>query len=262
MLIVVGRFRTDVPLSALLWFRRRRRAARQANTVALSGYAYGRNVPIDIPALVGAYLSDRSDTARYASFDYCYNYLQDARDQDDFSRLAKGDGLILSCLNLGFYLASWGMMRGSSDLLQRSVRALVPVVDFIAAEQRDSWDIDVSNGDYSHRVLGLYNRMRQTFPVSPTKTLVTKTMLGVFGCIPAFDNNFCRGFGAWTVGKRSLDKISAFYRENESTLDAATVFTLDIATGRATARRYPRAKFIDMVFFQKGGGTPISDAVA
>lgn len=219
-------------------------------------------MPIDIPALVDAYLSDRSDTARYASFDYCYNYFQDARDQDELSRLGKGDGLTLSCLNLGFYLASWGMMRGSSDLLQRSVRALIPVVEFIAAEQQDTWDIDVSKSDYRHRALDLYKRMTRTFPVSATKTLVTKTMLGVFGCIPAFDNNFCRGFGAWTVGKRSLDRIAAFYRDNQGPLDAVKVFTLDVATGRATTRRYPPPKVIDMVFFQRGGGTPTSDATA
>jgi hypothetical protein len=45
----------------------------------------------------------------------------------------------MSCLQLGFYLASWGMMRGSGDLLQRSVRELAPVVDQIAAEPPDMW---------------------------------------------------------------------------------------------------------------------------
>lgn len=34
----------------------------------------------------------------------------------------------VSCLHLGFYLASWGMLRGSSDLLQRSARHLVPLM--------------------------------------------------------------------------------------------------------------------------------------
>jgi hypothetical protein len=28
----------------------------------------------------------------------------------------------MSCLQIGFYLASWGMMRGSSFLLEKSVR--------------------------------------------------------------------------------------------------------------------------------------------
>lgn len=43
--------------------------------------------------------------ARYASFDYCFNYFQSFRGRA--SELISEENLEHSCLQLGFYLASW-----------------------------------------------------------------------------------------------------------------------------------------------------------
>jgi hypothetical protein len=88
----------------------------------------------DIKGNLDAFLRRRSPAARYASFDYCFNYFQDARDAQESVGLASGDRLELSCLHLGFYLASWGMMRASGGLRGRSLDELVPVVQVIADE--------------------------------------------------------------------------------------------------------------------------------
>ncbi len=74
---------------------------------------------------VGRYLSDRDPGARYASFDYCFNHFQEHRTA--VAEWGEPAGMEVSCLHLGFYLASWGMLRGSAELLQRSVRHLVPL---------------------------------------------------------------------------------------------------------------------------------------
>ena len=71
----------------------------------------------------------REPRARYTSFDYCFNYFQSHREQGKLLDLLRGDALQLSCLHLCFYLASWGMLRGSSELLQRSVRSFIPLVE-------------------------------------------------------------------------------------------------------------------------------------
>src|SRR6266566_8688564 len=96
---------------------------------------------VDIEGSLNAFLCRRSPKARYASFDYCFNYFQQARDNQETTDLARGDRLELSCLHLGFYLASWGMMRGS--LRRRSLQELVPVVQAIADESPASWELDV-----------------------------------------------------------------------------------------------------------------------
>jgi hypothetical protein len=83
-------------------------------------------VALDINDNLDAFLCRRSPAARYASFDYCFNYFQEARDNHETTRLAHDDRLELSCLHLGFYLASWGMMRGSGGLHGHSLHELVP----------------------------------------------------------------------------------------------------------------------------------------
>src|ERR1700733_4094512 len=88
--------------------------------------------PRDIASNLERYLTEREPTARYASFDYCYNYFQMYREQADVSAVAATANIELSCLHLGFYLASWGMLRGSTDLLKRSIKHLEPVVAAIA----------------------------------------------------------------------------------------------------------------------------------
>ena len=89
---------------------------------------------VDIAGNLEKYHGGLNAQARYASFDYCFNYFQEAREAEDTARLAGDEYLHLSCLQLGFYLASRGMLRGSNGPLQRSIRRLVPVVEQIAGE--------------------------------------------------------------------------------------------------------------------------------
>src|ERR1035437_1073846 len=106
------------------------------------------------------YREDLGPEARYASFDYCYNYFQEAREDRDTARLADDAHLQLASLQLGFYLASWGMMRGSGQLLQHSVRGLAPVVKRIAEASASSWDLGVhSYADHADEVVDLYGRI-------------------------------------------------------------------------------------------------------
>jgi hypothetical protein len=208
---------------------------------------------IDIDANLTAFLQNRTPEARYASFDYCFNHFQEARDSGDTAALADSDHRMLSCLQLGFYLASWGMMRGSGDLLQRSVRDLVPVIEMIAAEPPSTWDFDANClATRTDEVLALSRRVRQAFTVPASDTLVTKTMLGVFGCVPAFDRYFRIGFGCQTLCADALVRVGNFYMDHQAKIDARSVFTLDFDSGLDTKRRYSRAKITDMIFFQEG----------
>jgi hypothetical protein len=208
---------------------------------------------VDIDANVASFLQYRKPEARYASFDYCFNYFQEARDLGATTQLADAGHRMLSCLQLGFFLASWGMMRGSGDLYQRSVRDLLPVVEMVASEPAPTWEFDAHClATRTEDVLALSRRVRRAFTIPASDILVTKTMLGVFGCVPAFDFYFCKGFGCSTLCADALVRIGTFYREHQAAIDAKAVFTLDLNTGLDTERRYSRAKIIDMIFFQEG----------
>src|SRR5438128_2716098 len=102
---------------------------------------------MDIEANLNAYVGARDATARYASFDYCFNYFQAHHDRDSVAEIAADTSLQTSCLQLGFYLASWGMLRGSSVLLRRSVKHLAPVIQVIATAPPKLWTADAN--DYS-----------------------------------------------------------------------------------------------------------------
>ena len=152
---------------------------------------------VDIISNVETYLGGRSNPAeRYASFDHCFNYFRGALESDELRTLINEDDLQLPCLHLGFYLASWGMFRGSADLLQRSSRALASTIKLIADAPAHIRDADVSryDEDLIDDLLDFGKKLGRELPGGMSNTLVTKTLLGVFGCVPAFDRFFCKGF--------------------------------------------------------------------
>jgi len=97
---------------------------------------------VDIEANLAAFTGDLGPDARYASFDYCFNYFRSFREQGRTADIAAPQNLQMSCLQLGFYLASWGMLRGSSTLLRKSARHYEPVIDVIAAAPAEVCDLD------------------------------------------------------------------------------------------------------------------------
>ena len=199
------------------------------------------------------YLDGRKPSERYASFDYCFNYFQSFRESRDVSALASPANVQLSCLQLGFYLASWGMFRGSAELLQKSARNLIPVLEVVARTETFLWELDAHCYTDSNiqRLMEFASTIRQTQP-NMSDTLITKIMLGVFGNVPAFDANFKRGFGVATFGPKALRKVGVFFQAHAERINAYRVPTLDFNSGEPTKRNYPRAKVIDMAFFIEG----------
>ncbi len=211
-------------------------------------------INVDIEKNLAVYLSDRKPTGRYASFDYCFNYFQSHLEEGRLDDLLKGDALQLSCLHLGFYLASWGMLRGGTELLKRSVRAYAPVVEALVAAPAHLWTLDVDGYDEvaikQMREFG--KQLRFTLHDRASDALVTKVLLGTMGCVPAFDRNFKKGFRCSTFGPKALRRIGQFYRDHADAIEAGQERTLDFDTGQPTQRRYTRAKVVDMIFFVEG----------
>jgi hypothetical protein len=197
--------------------------------------------------------------ARYTSFDYCFNYFQSFREQDRAADIAASENMQLSCLHLGFYLASWGMFRGSSTLLLKSARHYEPVVAVIAAAPASTWEIDAhcySDAAWT-AIRRIDQQIRSAFghPGGVSDILATKVLLGVFGNVPAFDTYFRAGFHAATFGPKAFRRLGKFYQDHADIIERHRIPTLDFETGEPTQRRYSRAKVIDMIFFIEGGGS-------
>lgn len=198
--------------------------------------------------------------ARYRSWEHCYSNFYNARGK------AKVDVDYLS-LQLAFYLASWGMYRGSSFLLQKDYKIHIPVIEELLREKYDPlMGIKCSNfkkesnqkllEEINDFISGYYESVRKSVKPQEIKndvsyTLITKILMGTLGCVPAYDRYFIAGVknrkvatGIYNI--KSVLQLVDFYEKNEDRLDQVrqnmTVFNLP----------YPQMKIIDMGFWQIG----------
>ncbi len=153
--------------------------------------------PTDIRTKIAAFHGELAgdEHHRYRSWEHCYGY---------FRRAARA-GVIAdrdtAALHLGFYLASWGMYRGSSFLLQRTYTVHLRVVECLASPQfAPLWEREVGadprDSDLVPIILAAAEAIRHAYrPIGePTDILATKVLLGTLGCLPACDRFFVDGF--------------------------------------------------------------------
>lgn len=200
------------------------------------------------------------ENGRYRSWEYCYGYFMEARQQAD-------PDIDYLSLQLAFYLASWGMYRGSSFLLQKDYRIHIPAVKELLNPKYDPLagiecieyqkpevqdllkDINAFLGSY-------YNEVRLQVKEETPKnklsdTLITKVLMGALGCVPAYDRYFITGLKDQKVSTglynmRSLLKLVNFYEENKEKLEA-------VRDGlKVNGMPYPQMKMLDMGFWQIG----------
>lgn len=228
---------------------------------------------IKIESNKNQYMEKRTPHSRYTSYDYCFNYYQSFLNSDRIKALSSEKNLKLSCLHLGFYLASWGMYRGSGWLLQTSLKIFEPLIKEISKLEERYWKIDVDTYEKRNNIRLLIN-LSKTIKDSFKKfkeikefqgtdlsflasdTLVTKIMAGIFGSIPAYDNLFNIGlfskkYCAFT--KDSLDFIIKFYQHYRKEIDFFEIHTLDYeSSSKITKNIYSKAKIIDMICWIEG----------
>ncbi|MHA1973027.1 MAG: hypothetical protein ACTSW1_08545 [Candidatus Hodarchaeales archaeon] len=198
----------------------------------------------------------RKPSERYASFDYCFNYFQSFRENGILSELCNKTNIEVSCLQLAFYLASWGMFRGSTFLLEKSYKYFEDTIYLISKYDKRIWsiDLDTYNDENIDILLEFKSRLKDVLNTErkPSDTLITKIMLGVYANTPAFDTLFGVGFGVKTFNKKSLRILSNFYQKHQSVIDSYKIYTIDFPTGTKTSRLYTKAKLIDMIGFIEG----------
>tara|TARA_R110000744_G_scaffold322903_3_gene428812 strand:+ start:2921 stop:3544 length:624 start_codon:yes stop_codon:yes gene_type:complete len=192
-------------------------------------------------AIIQKYITyNNKENQRYNSWNHCFEAfgtLQDAK---------------LLSLHLGFYLASWGMYRGSSKLLERDYLVHIKAVKIIQnySHLRYSSKHKVCLADVP-AILNLIQELSEYYKdihnVTPTDTLISKIILGTLGCIPAFDRFFIAGvkqhnYTFKTLKKNSLEKLFLFQEQN----------LLELNIIQEKLPEYPPMKIIDMYFWQIG----------
>ena len=219
-----------------------------------------------ISNMINEFLQHRLVDKRYASYDFCYLYFQ--RNKGNLG----GANMENSCMHLWSYLASWGMLRGSSALLKCSPSVLKDLINYLDnIEDSIIWtvDVDTYTSESNKVIIEVYKDIagklkksiakilgKEIDKVNVSVTLVTKIMLGVFGCVPAIDQYFYQTFhekyaGFGKLGYRELDNLMDFYRKHKSAIDRFQIPVVDFA-GNNTNLLYKKAKLIDMYGFLYG----------
>ena len=209
-----------------------------------------------------------NENGRSRSWEHCYRVFRDARTDPspDYDYLS---------LHLAFYLASWGMYRGSSFLLQKDYKVLVPIVEEVLKPEYDCLFgvacADVREPEVQLMLETVYDYIADHFdpireeiagrkvttPVSPV--LITKILMGTLGCVPAYDRFFQDGIAKYkmTTQEYSLNsvlKLVEFYEAHNDRLEEARhgMRTEDLT--------YPQMKLLDMGFWQIGFEKDAGDA--
>lgn len=191
---------------------------------------------------------------RFTSWENCYKAFQTINDIDFLS------------LHLGFYLASWGMYRGSSGLLQKNHKVHYKAVEIIlkykSLQCSPTFEISSAEvGDLGELIKELekhYNsidffRKDESKNVSPTMTLITKVIMGTLGCLPAFDRYFLDGvkFEGYSFFNLSQIKLKSLLEFVDNTASERIINIQNIINSKREMY-YPKMKIVDMYFWQIG----------
>ena len=201
-----------------------------------------------------------NENGRSRSWEHCYRVFRDARidPSPDYDYLS---------LHLAFYLASWGMYRGSSFLLQKDYKVLSPIVEEVLKPEYDCLFgvacADLRQPGVQEQLTNARDYIAKHFgpirdevagrevptPVSPI--LITKILMGTLGCVPAYDRFFQDGVATYKVTTQeysleSVRKLAKFYEAHNDRLEEARrgMRTEDLI--------YPQMKLLDMGFWQIG----------
>ena len=178
---------------------------------------------------------------RYNSWKHCYEAFRKFRGNPKKTEYL--------CLQLAFYLASWGMLRNSA-LLNYDYYVHKPFIEAISNKRYDVLYDD--NCEDIETIFDVVSEIDKCYPANITKTdtLATKIILGVFGCVPAYDRYFVDGIrknkiASGSFSKKSLKQLYAFYNNHPEFEKLRQKF---ISEGTY----YTKMKIIDMCFWQIG----------
>ena len=213
------------------------------------------------------------DNDRFRSFEHCYRYFNILKGNLTDETLDK------AMLHLGFYLASWGMYRGSSFLLQKDYKIYEPIIrkllekKFLKLRNLDKLLNSNNIHNLSELTFSLHGEIQEILELERTayieymekdlpkervsSTLTTKVMMGTLGCIPAYDRFYKTGIKIYCQNNHkkllqnfSENSIRAIYGFMLEIKDELVTLQTQIAV--MTGFKCPLMKLIDSYFWLIG----------
>ena len=201
---------------------------------------------------------------RSASFDICYGYFQTHKGEELKADIGR------ACLVLWSYLASYGMLRGSNKVvLYKNPFYLKELIGYIADNDLSGIDVsDYDDDDKLKRIISAYkdiskelrfkyqDGMAKVQEFVPSVAFITKVMLGVYSCVPAFDTFFCeflkKDVNAGCVFcEETLRSIKQFF-ESDGINPIDQLVTYSYSETKNESFKFNFARQVDMYGFEKG----------
>ena len=242
---------------------------------------------------------DNISSHRYRSWEICRSAFLKYEEGLPTEEEKKEEIIDYLALQLAFYLASWGMYRGSSFLLYLDYTIHKKTVEILLDENnRRLFKADIlvkhenNHDDFLELLFGNDGRQgikselgnhyfdwrkqvnekkaavcdyieSEAFETKNelSDVLITKILMGVYGCIPAYDRYVCEGLGIQgickTFSKRGVKELLCLMKEN-------TIFDSFDDIRRSISEKYPSHQFeindytymkiMDMVLWGIGAG--------
>lgn len=213
---------------------------------------------VSIRELVELYAKSKEKKySRESSWDYCYGIAKCMYARK--SELTEWDYDFMA-LNLGFYLASWGMYRGSAFLLKYSYKIHIMPIKYIFGKDELWGDKALTSSECEN----LRTELEKLYRHDITETLITKILLGLTGKIIAYDTNcenalkvlgYTGSLSSWDeIYNDALSPSDSVFKsfENEELCKYPTYEYKDghyVESGKAG---YPAIKYLDMFLFEYG----------
>ena len=207
----------------------------------------------NITYYVSKFIKDECNNldGRYRSWEFCYKFFSKKFDKRDWDKAA---------LMLAFYLASWGMYRGSSFLLQYTYTIHIKALKIIfSSKYKQLHKSQILYGQKIDLLFLLIQELKSYYfikkhqirpniinPNLVSDTLISKILMGVLGNIPAYDRFVRAGLKRsnllQTMSPKGYKQLCDFYKQNQKEIDAL----------HKTYRIYPPMKILDMYFWGLG----------
>jgi hypothetical protein len=186
---------------------------------------------------------------RYKSWEHCFQVFSNPDDKIDYL-----------ALQLAFYLASWGMYRGSSGLLWKDYKVHYEAVEIIKnhhnlrhefidlPQKQDVMNVFLELTECYSKLY--YYNGKDKKSVTATDTLISKIILGALGCLPAFDRYFNVGLFNTEYSVINDKSIGLIWEKTE-----AMKSEIELVQGwirQKTGTLYPPMKIVDMYYWQLG----------
>lgn len=199
---------------------------------------------------------------RFNSWNHNYKFFNSLKRKEQITN----SDIDLAALNLGYYLASWGMYRGSAFLLQNDYKIHINAVKLLFKKSNSliwnkEWFLqtDISLEQQLNGINNFCNELKEHYStysrntkgsskmIKKWDTLPSKILLGTTGIIPAYDEYCKLGLQYENIimsfGHNSLKQVRDYYMRNMDKFEEVS---------KKLKVKYPPMKLLDIYFWMIG----------